>query len=140
MFVLPSSTPAPTLLLRRYLDTYVQNLIVTALDSPAEMDEKAFRNISIVNLKNTSLVAPRALAHRLQCRTTCKIYNGRWGLYMKNISFVYKYQPGSAVSTHSPPATPHRLQHLTAHLIQNGRQGLERSTLGYLTLRSTFAK
>ena len=30
-------------------------------------------------LQNTSLAAPEALAHRLQCRTACKIQNGRHG-------------------------------------------------------------
>ena len=30
-------------------------------------------------LKNTSLAAPGALAHRLQRRTACKIQNGRQG-------------------------------------------------------------
>ena len=43
--------------------------------------------------------------------------------------------------TRSPPATPHRLQHLLAHFIQNGRWGPGiGQTLGYWTLRSTFAK
>ena len=43
--------------------------------------------------------------------------------------------------TRSPPATPHRLQHLTARFIQNGRRGPKiGKTLGYQTLRSTFAK
>ena len=31
------------------------------------------------NMKNTSLAAPGALAHRLQCHTACKIQNGRQG-------------------------------------------------------------
>ena len=31
------------------------------------------------NEKNTSLAAPRSLAHRLQRRTACKIQNGRQG-------------------------------------------------------------
>ena len=31
------------------------------------------------NMKNTSLAAPGALAHRLQCVTACKIQNGRQG-------------------------------------------------------------
>ena len=64
-------------------------------------------------------------------------------LYLTQIFLVSqskKYQPSGAGGTRSPPAPPHRLQHLTARLIQNGRRGLERSTLGYLTLRSTFAK
>ena len=41
----------------------------------------------------------------------------------------------------APGALAHRLQHLTACLIQNGQWGLEiGQTLGYWTLRSTFAK
>ena len=52
-----------------------------------------------------------------------------------------EYHPSGAGGTHSPPTTLHRLQHLTARLIQNGQQGLEGGyTLGYLTLRSAFAK
>ena len=31
------------------------------------------------NMKNTSLAAPGVLVHRLQCRTACKIQNGRQG-------------------------------------------------------------
>ena len=52
-----------------------------------------------------------------------------------------KYQSSGAGGTRSPPAMPHRLQHLPAHFIQNGRWGLGiGQTLGYWTLRSTFAK
>ena len=63
-----------------------------------------------------------------------------------------KYQPSGAGGTRSPPATPHRLQCrtacnaappaiFTARFIQNGPQGPEiGQTLGYWTLRSTFAK
>ena len=36
-------------------------------------------------LKNTSLAALGALAHRLQCRTTCKIQNG---LVWKGLDFL----------------------------------------------------
>ena len=52
-----------------------------------------------------------------------------------------QYQPSGAGGTRSPPAMPHRLQHLPAHFIQNGRWGPGiGQTLGYWTLRSTFAK
>ena len=52
-----------------------------------------------------------------------------------------KYQPSGAGGPRSPPATPHRLQQLIACFIQNGRRGPEiGQTLGYWTLRSTFAK
>ena len=52
-----------------------------------------------------------------------------------------EYQPSGAGGTPSLPATPHRLQHLPAHFIQNGRWGPGiGQTLGYWTLRSTFAK
>ena len=56
----------------------------------------------------------------------------------KNFS---EYQPSGAGGPRSPPARPHRLQHLPAHFIQNGRWGPGiGQTLGYWTLRSTFAK
>ena len=52
-----------------------------------------------------------------------------------------EYRPSGAGGTRSLPATPHRLQHLPAHFIQNGRWGPGiGQTLGYWTLRSTFAK
>jgi len=38
---------------------------------------------------NTSLAAKGAFSHRLQCRTTCKIQNGRQG--------TPKWLPGSGV-------------------------------------------
>ena len=41
----------------------------------------------------------------------------------------------------APGALANRLQHLPSNFIQNGRWGPEvGQTLGYLTLRSTFAK
>ena len=51
------------------------------------------------------------------------------------------YQPSGTGSVRLPPAMPNRLQHLPICLIQNGKRGLEiGQTLGYWTLRSTFAK
>ena len=62
----------------------------------------------------------------------------------KNFGFIRfrkKCQPSGAGGTPSPPATPHGLQYFTACFIQNGQQGPEIGlTLGYQTLRSTFAK
>ena len=50
-------------------------------DSESEDNDKNEDDIKNQNYikMNTSLAAPRALAHRLQRRTACKIQNGRQG-------------------------------------------------------------
>ena len=51
------------------------------------------------SLKNTSLAAKGALAHRLQRHTACKIQNGRWGLeigHSKQLSLNKFFDPSTS--------------------------------------------
>ena len=57
---------ASCLLSKYYVINYIQS-------------KKNMISLKQENMKNTSLAAPGALAHRLQCRTACKIQNGRQG-------------------------------------------------------------
>ena len=63
-----------------------------------------------------------------------KLFSQDYSLLLFKQQINGQYQPSSACNADC-------LQHLTTHIIQNGQRGLERVlTLGYWTLRSTFAK
>ena len=59
--------------------------------------------------------------------------------YEKMVREMYEFTENTSLA--APGALAHRLQHLPTHFIQNGRWGPGiGQTLGYWTLRSTFAK